>query len=81
MSVRNHILVAAIRFLYRRIKDDGTRIPTGVPTIRDPDARCDYYSPRRQYAGGGGWGGCHGDGHYLCRECERYEPEESEREP
>lgn len=76
MNLRNRILVAAIRWLYRRMRIENDRMPTGVPTIRDPDARCEFYSPRGRLAGSGGWIGCQGDGHYLCRECERFEPEE-----
>lgn len=49
--------------------------PDETPGVRDVDAPCEYYEPGEPGAGGG----CHSDGHYLCRGqpgCRRFEPEE-----
>jgi hypothetical protein len=55
-----------IRFAWRRIVKPGGKIPDGVPTIRDAEARCEAYSPRKRSPRD--WD-CQGDGHYLCDEC------------
>lgn len=48
------------------------RKPSGVPVgllgHRDPKARCEFYWPVKNPSYRGE---CQGDGHYLCRECER----------
>lgn len=45
----------------------------GVKGVRDPDNRCDMFTP------GTPTGACWGDGHYLCNECERFcQPTETE---
>lgn len=36
----------------------------GTPGVRDPNNRCDMFSPGKPTNGG-----CQGDGHYLCAEC------------
>ena len=36
----------------------------GMPGVRDPDHRCDMFSPGKPTNGG-----CQGDGHHLCGEC------------
>lgn len=59
-----------VRFSYRRLRNkflyQHGGIPDGVPTIRDVDARCTGYEPRKNHPGD--WD-CEGDGHYLCSEC------------
>lgn len=35
--------------------------------MRDPESRCHCYEPREKRAID--FGGCEGDGHYLCKEC------------
>jgi hypothetical protein len=54
------------RFAFRRMAGPDSRIPTRIPTIRDPEARCSGYAPRARREGD--WD-CQGDGHYLCGEC------------
>lgn len=54
------------RFSARRIVIGKGEMPCGIPTIRDPDAKCTGYEPRKRK--GGDWD-CVGDGHYLCKEC------------
>jgi len=36
----------------------------GAPGVRDPEHRCDMYSPGQPTKGG-----CQGDGHHLCAGC------------
>lgn len=72
--------LAVLRFAYRRLREPVTRLPDGVPGIRDVDAPCSAYSPRvrERYEAE-----CRGDGHYLCAECALLAPpgdEEQERE-
>ncbi len=58
---------AVMLFAYRRLRHHGAGVPTGIPGHRDPEAPCTGYCPRPKP----GLAGldCHGDGHYLCREC------------
>lgn len=42
-------------------------LPDGVPGIRDIEAICPAYSPRKRLPGD--WSDCEGDGHYLCKGC------------
>ena len=61
------------RFAVRRLKGEtrrGGRLPDGIPGIRDPYARCEWYMPGRRELGEFP---CGGDGHYLCGECRHYE--------
>jgi len=44
-----------------------------VPGVRSVDSPCWMYSPGEA----GTVGGCQGDGHYLCGECEHRNPPES----
>lgn len=69
---------ALARFAWRRLTKPGGRIPDGVPGIRDPEARCNAYSPRKRT--NQDWE-CPGDGHYLCKEdCAFYSPDEGNEE-
>lgn len=65
-------------FSYRRWARDEPQNPVGVPGNRDHDSPCDAYAPRPKRLRD--WGGCVGDGHYLCVECAHYEPEPVEEE-
>lgn len=78
MRLRDRLLRAAIRALYRLGRWDHHTIPVGIPTIRDPEYRCEGYSPTR--LAGGGYD-CNGDGHYLCEECLHHKNEETDDEP
>lgn len=67
-------------FAYRRLKVssrtiDGN-IPAGVPGMRDPNAECSGYTPRKRDPGD--WE-CYGDGHYLCKNCAIYSPKSDEQ--
>lgn len=67
------------RFAFRRVMAGKDRqfIPVGLPYMRDPDSPCEHFTPSRKFPG---WiHPCRGDGHYLCKECRYFEPEE-ERE-
>lgn len=67
----------AIRLIWKWMAIPEKKVPTGLPGIRDPQAPCSGYSPRRPI---GGDFNCIGDGHYLCRECAHWNPEEEEPE-
>jgi len=55
------------RFAVKRLTlKYGALIPDGIPTIRDREARCWAYEPRKKKLVDFD---CHGDGHYLCKEC------------
>jgi hypothetical protein len=43
----------------------------GRAGVRDPENPCEGFVPGEPERGGG----CDGDGHYMCRECTKYEPE------
>lgn len=73
------VIRAVYRFSYRRLVPTGGRVPVGIPGMRDPESKCEWYSPtgRRHSIRGqmqGGWFECAGDGHYLCKECHHYTP-------
>jgi hypothetical protein len=55
-------------FGWRRWVDPTLTPPTGIPNMRDPEARCPAYEPRprKKFLD---WGSCQTDGHYLCNEC------------
>lgn len=74
--IRNLILLSIIRAACRLTtwRRDSDRMPTGIPTLRDPDARCAGFAPRRRT--GCDWD-CRGDGHYLCSECAHHVTEET----
>ena len=55
------------RFAYRRAAEPISKAPTGLPFMRDPDAPCHCYEPRRKHVRD--FGDCESDGHYLCKEC------------
>lgn len=61
------LMLIAMRFLYRRLAKAQPKAPTGIPLMRDPDNRCEIFEPRPRLDGD--FHDCHGDGHYLCREC------------
>lgn len=50
--------------------------PDGLPGIRDRDNRCNVFEPRPRQPRD--FHDCHGDGHYLCKECCHYQPQWSE---
>ena len=56
-----------LRFSYRKLQHEITKLPDGIPGIRDIEAKCTGYSPRKLSFGE--FAECEGDGHYLCREC------------
>lgn len=39
----------------------------GVPGVRDPEAECSSYAPRKPLPGD--FVDCQTDGHYLCKKC------------
>jgi hypothetical protein len=45
-----------------------TKLPMGIPGMRDPDNRCSGYAPRKHVIGDA-LADCETDGHYLCKEC------------
>lgn len=59
--------LAIARFAYRRCAEPIATAPSGLPFMRDPESRCHCYEPREKRAID--FGGCEGDGHYLCKEC------------
>lgn len=67
------------RWSFKKLKADTlngfSEIPVGVPFMRDPDHKCEAYSPRKRKTTD--WY-CNGDGHYLCHECALYKPEENQ---
>ncbi len=69
------------RYAYRRLPPpDSPGEPVGIPGRRDPDALCDTYTPKTRRYPLVGWAGCHGDGHYLCRQdCALYHDEVAEK--
>lgn len=62
------------RFAYRRCADPVPETPVGLPQMRDPKARCEYYAPRPAAFDFT----CGGDGHYLCKECAHWTKREGE---
>lgn len=70
------IWLKILRFSYRCLDLDCSEEPMGIPGRRDPNNRCDFYSPRSPQQGN--WRDCNGDGHYLCKECCYFKPEEEE---
>jgi hypothetical protein len=58
-----------MRFAYKRMKIAQPEFNgLGVPGIRDKNATCAYYSPRKRLPMDGR-ADCRSDGHYLCKEC------------
>lgn len=57
---------------------DPEEMPVGIPNVRDPDHRCSCFEPRPRIMQD--WGGCQGDGHYLCLKCCHYEKEEEDEQ-
>lgn len=49
--------------------------PVGIAGERDPDHPCEEFAP-----GSPNPGMCFGDGHYLCKECRHYVPEDTTEE-
>ncbi len=49
----------------------GKKMPHGIPGIRDPEAPCTGYEPRKHEHGDYE---CESDGHYLCAECAHLAP-------
>lgn len=60
--------------LWRLCAKATPKAPVGLPYMRDPDNRCPIYEPRKRMPGD--FRQCYGDGHFLCKECCHYEPEE-----
>ena len=46
-------------------------LPDGIPGIRDVNAKCTGYAPRKLELGE--FNSCESDGHYLCEECAFYQ--------
>lgn len=59
-------------FAYQQIKEDPI-INIGIPGIRDKDNPCDLYQPKKKKIP---FADCESDGHYLCKKCAYYNPEE-----
>lgn len=57
-----------IRLAYRKMKGNQPTLPTGIPGMRDPEAPCTGYAPRKRVLGDYA-STCETDGHYLCKEC------------
>ena len=57
-----------MRLAYRKIKIAQPTITVGVPGIRDPNAKCPMYAPRKRVTDDVA-NECETDGHYLCKEC------------
>lgn len=66
-------------FAYRRWAGPEQQKPVGVPGNRDPESPCESYAPRPAHMRD--WGGCAGDGHYLCGECAHFDTEAREQWP
>jgi hypothetical protein len=60
------------RFAFRRLQPGG-KMPAGVPRVRDPEAPCTGFAPRKPKPGDYE---CRSDGHYLCAECAHLAPPE-----
>jgi len=56
-----------LRFAYKKLLIINSRIPDGVPGIRDSSSKCSGYEPREHKLSD--WADCASDGHYLCKEC------------
>ena len=55
--------------LARAINNAPSRV--GDAGVRDPEFPCAAFDPLPDRAKPDGTGDCHGDGHYMCRECSR----------
>lgn len=65
-----------MRFAYKRIKSDQKFTGIGVPGLRDKENPCPFYAP---VTNKNNWlPECESDGHYLCKECKNYKPNEEE---
>jgi len=53
-------------FAYKHYTGSDKVAPLGTRFIRDPDAPCEEYDPRKHL---GTWADCDTDGHYLCKNC------------
>ena len=51
-----------------------TKKPVGVPGNRDPEHPCTWFAPGKP----DGSNTCEGDGHYMCQECVRFDPKNTE---
>lgn len=51
--------------------DASTEATLAMRPVRDPDAECYVFTLQQGHKQD-----CYGDGHYLCQECTRYQPEE-----
>ena len=58
------VMCIGCQAVWGRINGRFRTVPDGTPGVRDPDHRCDMFSP-----GTPANGGCQGDGHYLCSQC------------
>ncbi len=59
------------RWSYKKAQIGGV-VLVGTPAMRDPNAICRSYTPRKRKNGDSE---CWGDGHYCCNECALYVPE------
>lgn len=75
--VRLKMYMWLIRFAYRHLRVAQPTLPTGIPGIRDPEAPCTGYAPRKRNAGDA-LPTCETDGHFLCKECCFRNPNPSE---
>ncbi len=56
------------RLAYRKMKISQNKLPVGIPGMRDPDNKCEAYTPRKKPISEPS-AICETDGHYLCIEC------------
>lgn len=68
------ILAAIAKWSLARLRRSG-KLPAGLPGHRDPDNRCDVYTPKRVKDAFSHFRDCQGDGHYLCKGCVHRAPE------
>jgi hypothetical protein len=67
-----------MRFAYKRAKVSIPKLGVGIPSMRDPDNKCEFYTPRKR-RGGDAPADCQSDGHYLCKECIFYTIEDNDQ--
>lgn len=62
---------ALCRFAFKKaFRGEILQVPVGLPGLRDPRNRCQYFTPVKRADLGGP---CMSDGHYMCLECGHYD--------
>ena len=61
---------------YLYFEPQAKKTVVGVPYHRDPNDECRFYEPFKRSVYG--FQDCQGNGHYLCKGCFHYSPEEVE---